>query len=221
MLGNDRLTACKAILADDWSHLLRSLPCTIDHLSSPRSWHLTKCLSRFLDHTLTLPLTANPASAQPAESLYDEVKSVRRWHPRLWDVVLMHCSVRNSCRSLRHSLSGLYATQPIVPACCKIARGYATNTYVARRLGKILPSAFIHNNISLDAFHLGCESSGSDPSGYGRRLVVKLNAKLRARKSPNCCQGGSDTMGSVKVPSQRSLIELASLYGFFLRSVLD
>ena len=50
---------------------------------------------------------------------------------------------------------------------------------------------------------------------------MRLNAKIRAKELPICCKCVSNTMASVEVLSQWSLLELASLYGLFLRSVLD
>ena len=42
ILGADWLAACKPILLDDWSHFLRLLPSTVNHLTPPHLWHPTK-----------------------------------------------------------------------------------------------------------------------------------------------------------------------------------
>ena len=41
VLGNDWLTACEPILADDRSRFLRPLPSIVDHLPPCHSWHPT------------------------------------------------------------------------------------------------------------------------------------------------------------------------------------
>jgi len=89
---------------------------------------------------------------------------------------------------------------------------------VAYRLGSILSSAFVHNNILLDTFRLCCASIGLDPRDYGRELVAKLNSKLKAREPLSRCQDLSDILNSVEGLGHRSLTELASLHGLRLRS---
>ena len=42
VLGNDWLTPCESILADDQSRIRKPLPSTMDHLPPLHSWHPTK-----------------------------------------------------------------------------------------------------------------------------------------------------------------------------------
>ena len=64
VLGNDWLTPCEPILAEDRSHFLRPLPSTVDHLPFPHSWHpATRSSSSF---NLVLTSTHNPPSFHPA-----------------------------------------------------------------------------------------------------------------------------------------------------------
>ena len=44
VLGNDWLTPCEPILADDQSRIRKPLPSTMDHLPPLHSWHPMKCV---------------------------------------------------------------------------------------------------------------------------------------------------------------------------------
>ena len=230
VLGNDWLTACEPILADDRSHFLRPLPSVVDHLPSPHSWCPTNRSYCFFDRAPVLPLTTHPASVWLAKSLHDDIKAREALASLVkgcYDNVLFcsqavtdHCvpvSDKEPCDAfLHHLFNGLCATQPSVSACREISHGYATNMQAAHRLGTILSSAFTKNNISLGEFRRCCASIGLDPSNYGHQLVVRLNAKLRARELLNRCKDASDMITSAEALGHRSLAELASLHGLRL-----
>jgi len=235
ILGNDWLTTCEPVLADDQSHFLRPPPSTVDHLPPPHSWHPTTRSSCFFDLILTRTLTTHPASIRLAKNLHDDVEArealaslVKGCYSNVLsrsETVANHCisiSDQEPCDAILHHLfTGLCATQPNAPACRAIAHGYTTHMQVAHKLGSILSSSFAHDNIPLNVFRRCCASIGLDPSNYGRELVAKLNSKLKAREPLNCCQGLSDTINSVEALSHRSLTELASLHGLCLPSTPD
>ena len=131
-------------------------------------------------------------------------------------------SDREPCDALLHHLfSGLCATQPDVPACHAISRGYETHFRVAHKLGSILSSAYTHENISLNVFCLCCVSIGLDTSEYGHQLLGKLKMKLKAREPFNSCQNVFKTLNCVESLGYHSLSELASLHGLSLHSTPD